>query len=79
MFALDRANGVLPTEIFEYMIRKGADITERDSVSVKNTPTINVPSPNMSGAHHLRWHCTVSLSKTHLSLLSTGSTQEDPS
>ena len=27
---------------------------------------------------HLR-HCVVSLSKTHLSLLSTGSTQEDPS
>ena len=24
-------------------------------------------------------HCVVSLSKTHLSLLSTGSTQEDPS
>ena len=26
-----------------------------------------------------RLHCVVSLSKTHLSLLSTGSTQEDPS
>ena len=26
-----------------------------------------------------RRHCVVSLSKTHLSLLSTGSTQEDPS
>ena len=26
-----------------------------------------------------RHHCGVSLSKTHLSLLSTGSTQEDPS
>ena len=26
-----------------------------------------------------RCHCVVSLSKTHLSLLSTGSTQEDPS
>ena len=36
MFALDRANGVLPTEIFEYMIRKGADITERDSVSLND-------------------------------------------
>ena len=26
-----------------------------------------------------RHHCVVSLSKTHVSLLSTGSTQEDPS
>ena len=26
-----------------------------------------------------RYHCVVSLSKTHLSLLSTGSNQEDPS
>ena len=26
-----------------------------------------------------RRHCVVSLSKTHLSLLSTGSTEEDPS
>ena len=26
-----------------------------------------------------RYHCVVSLSKTHSSLLSTGSTQEDPS
>ena len=38
MYALDRANGVLPTEIFEYMIRKGADITERDTVSRNHTP-----------------------------------------
>lgn len=34
MFALDRANGVLPIEIFKFMIKKGADITQRDSVSL---------------------------------------------
>ena len=32
MYALDRANGVLPVDIFKFMIQKGADITQRDSV-----------------------------------------------
>ena len=32
MYALDRANGVLPIDIFKFMIQKGADITQRDSV-----------------------------------------------
>ena len=34
MYALDRENGVLPVEIFQYMIKNGADITQRDSVSI---------------------------------------------
>ena len=33
MYALDRENGVLPVEIFQYMIKNGAEITQRDSVS----------------------------------------------
>ena len=36
-------------------------------------------SPRGCGFEPHRGHCVVSLSKTHLSLLSTGSTQEDPS
>ena len=35
--------------------------------------------PKGQGLEPHRRHCVVSLSKTHLSLLSTGSTQEDPS
>ena len=35
--------------------------------------------PKGRGFEPHRRHCVVSLSKTHLSLLSTGSTQEDPS
>ena len=35
--------------------------------------------PRDPGFKSHRRHCVVSLSKTHLSLLSTGSTQEDPS
>ena len=35
--------------------------------------------PRGCGFEPHRRHCVVSLSKTHLSLLSTGSTQEDPS
>ena len=35
--------------------------------------------PGGCGFEPLRRHCVVSMSKTHLSLLSTGSTQEDPS
>ena len=35
--------------------------------------------PKGRGFKPHRRHCVVSLSKTHLSLLSTGSTQEDPS
>ena len=31
------------------------------------------------GVEHQQRHCVVSLSKTHLSMLNTGSTQEDPS
>ena len=35
--------------------------------------------PRGRGLESHRRHCVVSFSKTHLSLLSTGSTQEDPS
>ena len=35
--------------------------------------------PKGRGSEPHRWHCVVSLSKTNLFLLSTGSTQEDPS
>ena len=35
--------------------------------------------PRGCGLKHHRSHCVVSLSKAHLSLLCTGSTQEDPS
>ena len=35
--------------------------------------------PKGRGFEPHRRHCVVSLSKTHLSLFSTGSTQEDPS
>ena len=35
--------------------------------------------PMSQGFEPHRRHCVVSLSKTHLSLLSTGSTHEDPS
>ena len=34
--------------------------------------------PNDRGFKPHRRHCVLSLTKTHLSLLSTGSTQEDP-
>ena len=37
------------------------------------------PRPRSCGFEPHRRHCVVSLSKTHLSLLSSGSTQENPS
>ena len=42
MFALDRANGVLPVEIFKYMIKNGADITQRDSVSILDADKVGI-------------------------------------
>lgn len=32
MYALDKVNSELPIEVFQYMLKKGADITERDCV-----------------------------------------------
>ena len=37
MYALDKIHGDLPIEIFQYMLKKGADITERDCVSYFNS------------------------------------------